>query len=166
MSEQDSNNKMENADNKEATNKKTFVERIFHDDIEGEYDDQGFFNTPNGSFWDPDGVYFNREGFDKHGGYYDENNVYIPGKGWDEENNCYKDELDDEFASDHDPNDDEDGFGDIDMDKIQDEEKLIKVEGDIEKITEDPNKIVHDIDENDNEEDKKEENKKEEDKKE
>ena len=166
MSEQDSNNKMENADNKEASNKKTFVERIFHDEIEGEYDDQGFFNTPNGSFWDPDGVYFNREGFDKHGGYYDENNVYIPGKGWDEENNCYKDELDDEFASDHDPNDDEDGFGDIDMDKIQDEEKLIKVEGDIEKITEDPNKIVHDIDENDNEEDKKEENKKEEDKKE
>ena len=166
MSEQDSNNKMENADNKEASNKKTFVERIFHDNIEGEYDDQGFFNTPNGSFWDPDGVYFNREGFDKHGGYYDENNVYIPGKGWDEENNCYKDELDDEFASDHDPNDDEDGFGDIDMDKIQDEEKLIKVEGDIEKITEDPNKIVHDIDENDNEEDKKEENKKEEDKKE
>ena len=166
MSEQDSNNKMENADNKEASNKKTFVERIFHDDIEGEYDDQGFFNTPNGSFWDPDGVYFNREGFDKHGGYYDENNVYIPGKGWDEENNCYKDELDDEFASDHDPNDDEDGFGDIDMDKIQDEEKLIKVEGDIEKITEVPNKIVHDIDENDNEEDKKEENKKEENKKE
>ena len=166
MSEQDSNNKMENADNKEASNKKTFVEKIFHDDIEGEYDDQGFFNTPNGSFWDPDGVYFNREGFDKHGGYYDENNVYIPGKGWDEENNCYKDELDDEFASDHDPNDDEDGFGDIDMDKIQYEEKLIKVEGDIEKITEDPNKIVHDIDENDNEEDKKEENKKEEDKKE
>ena len=166
MSEQDSNNKMENADNKEASNKKTFVERIFHDDIEGEYDDQGFFNTPNGSFWDPDGVYFNREGFDKHGGYYDENNVYIPGKGWDEENNCYKDELDDEFASDHDPNDDEDGFGDIDMDKIQDEEKLIKVEGDIEKITEDPNKIVHDIEKNDNEEDKKEENKKEEDKKE
>ena len=166
MSEQDSNNKMENTENEEASKKKIFVERIFHDDIEGEYDDQGFFNTPNGSFWDPDGVYFNREGFDKHGGYYDENNIYIPGKGWDEENNCYKDELDDEFASDHDPNDDEDGFGDIDMDKIQDEEKLIKVEGDIEKITEDPNKILHDIDENDNEEDKKEENKKEEDKKE
>ena len=151
MSEQDSNNKMENADNKEASNKKTFVERIFHDDIEGEYDDQGFFNTPNGSFWDPDGVYFNREGFDKHGGYYDDNNEYIPGKGWDEENNCYKDE---------------DEFGDIDMDKIQDEEKLIKVEGDIEKITEDPNKVVHHIEENNNEEDKKEEDKKEEDKKE
>ena len=163
MSEQDSNNKMENADNKEASNKKTFVERIFHDDIEGEYDDQGFFNTPNGSFWDPDGVYFNREGFDKHGGYYDDNNEYIPGKGWDEENNCYKDELEDEFASDHDPNEEEDdGFGEVDMEKIQDEEKLIKVEGDIEKITEDPNKIIHNIEDNENEEDKKEENKKEE----
>ena len=166
MSEQESNKKMENEENPDVSSKKTFVERIFHDDIEGEYDDQGFFNTPNGSFWDPDGVYFNREGFDKHGGYYDDNNIYIPGKGWDEENNCYKDELDDEFASDHDPNEDEDEFGDIDMDKIQDEEKLIKVEGDIEKITEDPNKVVHHIEENNNEEDKKEEDKKEEDKKE
>ena len=166
MSEQESNKKMENEENPDVSSKKTFVERIFHDDIEGEYDDQGFFNTPNGSFWDPDGVYFNREGFDKHGGYYDDNNIYIPGKGWDEENNCYKDELDDEFASDHDPNEEEDEFGDIDMDKIQDEEKLIKVEGDIEKITEDPNKVVHHIEENNNEEDKKEEDKKEEDKKE
>ena len=166
MSEQESNKKMENEENPDASSKKTFVERIFHDDIEGEYDDQGFFNTPNGSFWDPDGVYFNREGFDKHGGYYDDNNIYIPGKGWDEENNCYKDELDDEFASDHDPNEEEDEFGDIDMDKIQDEEKLIKVEGDIEKITEDPNRVVHHIEENNNEEDKKEEDKKEEDKKE
>ena len=39
-----------------------FVEREFSDNIEGEYDDEGFFNTPNGSFWDPDGVYFNKEG--------------------------------------------------------------------------------------------------------
>ena len=163
MSEQETSNKVGNTENKEPPEKKTFVERIFHDDIEGEYDDQGFFNTPNGSFWDPDGVYFNREGFDKHGGYYDDNNVYIPGKGWDEENNCYKDELEDEFASDHDPNEEEDdGFGEIDMEKIQDEEKLIKVEGDIEKITEDPNKIIHNIEDNENEEDKKEENKKEE----
>ena len=161
MSEPEQSSKQ---DNKEKVfSKKTFIERVFHDDIEGEYDDQGFFNTPNGSFWDPDGVYFNRDGFDKHGGYYDDNNEYIPGKGWDEENNCYKDELEDEFASDHDPNEEEDdGFGEIDMEKIQDEEKLIKVEGDIEKITEDPNKIIHNIEDNENEEDKKEENKKEE----
>ena len=47
------------------------------------------------------------------------------------------------------------------MDKIQDEEKLIKVEADIEKITEDPNKIIHHIDENEKDEDKKEEGKEE-----
>ena len=37
------------------------------------------------------------------------------------------------------------------MDKIQDEEKLIKVSADIEKIEEDPNKVVHHIDENEEE---------------
>ena len=52
---------------KKPKNLKDFVEREFTEFIEGEYDEQGFFVTPNGSFWDPDGVYFNREGFDKHG---------------------------------------------------------------------------------------------------
>ena len=49
------------------------------------------------------------------------------------------------------------------MDKIQDEEKLIKVSADIEKIEEDPNKIIHHIDENGDikEDEKKEEEKKE-----
>ena len=145
-------------EDQKKTTKKTFVERIFHDDLEGEYDDEGFFTTPNGSFWDPDGVYFNREGYDKHGGYYDDaTDEYIPGKGWDEQNNCYKDELndDDEFASDHDPEEEaDDGFGDVNMDHIQDEEKLIKVTNDIEEIKEDPNKIVHHIEENEGEENK------------
>ena len=144
-------------DQKKPT-KKTFVERIFQDDLEGEYDDEGFFTTPNGSFWDPDGVYFNRDGYDKHGGYYDDaTDEYIPGKGWDEQNNCYKDELndDDEFASDHDPEEEvDDGFGDVNMDHIQDEEKLIKVTNDIEEVKEDPSKIVHHIEENEEEESK------------
>ena len=150
---------MESKDEKKpTTTKKTFVERIFQDDLEGEYDDEGFFTTPNGSFWDPDGVYFNREGYDKHGGYYDDaTDEYIPGKGWDEQNNCYKDELndDDEYASDHDHEEEEadDGFGDVNLDHIQDEEKLIKVTGDIEKVKEDPSKIVHEIHE-ENEESK------------
>ena len=156
-------------------NKKVFVERELNDDVEGEYDADGFFNTPNGSFWDPDGVYFNREGFDKHGGYYDDQTQeYVPGKGWDEVNNCYKDEYnddyDDEYGSDHDYMED-DGFGDIDLDKIQDEEKLLfKNMNDIEKINEDPTKIVHhleeEVDDGKNEEEKKEEPKKEEPKKE
>ena len=155
----------------ENNNKKTkvFVERELNDEVVGEYDEDGFFNTPNGSFWDPDGVYFNKEGYDKHGGYYDDQTQeYVPGKGWDEANNCYKDEINDdyydEFGSDHDDLED-DGFGDIDLDKIQDEEKLLyKNMNDIEKINEDPTKIVHhievDIDDlklNDKNEDKKDE---------
>ena len=158
---------MEN--NKKKT--KVFVERELNDEVEGEYDEDGFFNTPNGSFWDPDGVYFNREGFDKHGGYYDEETQeYIPGKGWDEVNNCYKDEYnddyDDEYGSDHDYMED-DGFGDIDLDKIQDEEKLLfKNMKDIEKINEDPTKIYHEIPLDEDNSKNKEEGKKEEPKKE
>ena len=66
---------------------KKFIEREWNEDIDGELDEEGFFVAPNGSFWDPDYVYFNREGYDKHGGYYDENSNYIPGEGWDEINN-------------------------------------------------------------------------------
>ena len=127
--------------------KKIFIEKIFNDDIEGEYDEEGFFITPNGSFWDPDGVYFNEEGYDKHGGYY-EKGEYIPGKGWDEDNNCYKDELNDEeeIISDYEQDDEEnDGFDQVDINKIHDEEKLIKITDDIEKINEDPSIIIHQI---------------------
>ena len=148
---------------------KTFVERELNDDVVGEYDDEGFFNTPNGSFWDPDGVYFNKEGYDRHGGYYDDNQEYVPGKGWDEVNNCYKDEYnddyDDEYGSDHDYAED-DGYGDIDLDNIQDEEKLLmKNMKDIEIINEDPTKAVIEVEVDDikfKQEEKKEEPKKEE----
>ena len=127
---------------------KIFIEKIFNDEIEGEYDEEGFFITPDGSFWDPDGVYFNNEGYDKYGGYY-ENGEYIPGKGWDEENNCYKDELndEDEILSDDEQEDDQnDGFEQVDVDKIQDEERLIKITDDIEKINEDPSIIIYKTD--------------------
>ena len=95
---------------KDQKKESTFIEREWNEDIEGEYDEDGFFLTPNGSFWDPDGVYFNRKGFDKHGGYYDDDGVYMPGKGWDKDNNCYESEKeddydeyynDDEFNGDH-----------------------------------------------------------------
>ncbi len=89
----------------ETEKKKTskFIEREWNEEIKGTLDKDGFFITPNGSFWDPDYVYFNRDGFDKHGGYYNDNGVYIPGKGWDEENNCYESEKeDDEFNNEYD----------------------------------------------------------------
>ena len=83
-----------------------FVEREWNEEIEGELDEDGFFITPNGSFWDPDYVYFNREGFDKHGGYYNDEGEYIPGKGWDKENNCYESEKGEDF-DDYDDEDEE-----------------------------------------------------------
>ena len=106
-----------------------FIERVFTDDIEGDYDEDGFFITPNGSFWDPDGMYFNRQGYDKHGGYYDDSNgEYVPGKGWDHVNNCYYDD-DDDFYEDE---EEEGHYGYNDDDDLLDEE--IPITGDIEKI--------------------------------
>ena len=84
---------------------KKFVEREWTEEIEGHLDDDGFFITPNGSFWDPDYVYFNKEGFDKHGGRYDEKGEYVPGKGWDDNLNCYESEK--EINSNDDEEDDD-----------------------------------------------------------
>ena len=47
----------------------------------GEYDDLGFYNLPDGSFYDPDGYHFDKDGFDEFGGTYDDDNNYIPGEG-------------------------------------------------------------------------------------
>ena len=124
-------------DKENEGDKNKFIEREFNDELEGEYDEDGFFTTPNGSFWDPDGVYFNKEGYDKHGGYYDDNDEYVPGKDWDEEYNCYKDEIhyydDDYYIYDftyYDINDyeeDDYAFNNFDMDSIIDEEQFIKI---------------------------------------
>ena len=108
---------------------KKFIERVLTDDIDGEYDNDGFFVTPNGSYWDPDGVYFNREGFDRHGGYYEDNGEYIPGKGWDNINNCYYDEHDDFYED----GDEDDGYY-AHMNDDDDLDEDIPITGDIEKI--------------------------------
>ena len=130
---------------------KKFVEREWNENIEGELDEDGFFTTPNGSFWDPDYVYFNREGYDKHGGYYDENDYYIPGEGWDEIKGCYQDEeSDDDFDEEDVPDDKEKGNqNDVDIiNKENEKEKVIEeikaqedenVEGD-EELSDDEKK--------------------------
>ena len=63
--------------------------RIRTKETKGKLDDDGFFRTPNGSFWDMDGEYFNRHGFDIHGGKYVNVLDYIPGPTWIEELGCY-----------------------------------------------------------------------------
>ena len=90
---------------KPSFKKDTFIEKEWTEDTPGEYDNDGFFVTPNGSFWDPDGVYFNKEGYDKHGGRYDSDGEYMPGEGWDEKNNCYESEIEDYDEFDDQEND-------------------------------------------------------------
>ena len=74
--------------------------------IKGKLDNEGFYRTPNGSFWDPDGEYFNRNGFDINSGFYSDLGEYIPGPDWLSEYGCYPEEkekylninFDDEFG--------------------------------------------------------------------
>ena len=138
-----------------------------------------FFITPNGSFWDPDYVYFNREGFEKNGGHYDNNGEFISGKGWDKENNCYESEKED-----YDENEDENeneynknfNFGERDIDDLDedifDNDNLGKKDLFIKEIIEESkdgikrNVKKDEKIENLNKEDKKEEEEEEDDKKE
>lgn len=45
----------------------------------GKYDDDGFYILEEGDFYDPNGYYFDKKGFDASGGSYDEDGNYIPG---------------------------------------------------------------------------------------
>ena len=65
--------------------------------LDGKADDLGFINTPNGSFYDFDGEYFNKNGFDIHGGWYTKNKEYIYGPDWLSELGCYEDDNNEEF---------------------------------------------------------------------
>ena len=86
---------------------KKFIDKQFKECEGGYYDENNFYISPDGSFWDPDGVYFNKEGFDRHGGFYDDNLEYQPGKGWIKELMCYEDERGEEDNMDEeDDNDD------------------------------------------------------------
>lgn len=101
----------------------------------GKTDENGFYRTPNGSFWDVDGVYFNREGVDVHGGHYDKEFNYHPGEGWIESLMCYEDEVnpnDDIHKSDsyHDDLGDDYEDGDYDVyEDIQDDMRASNLDG-------------------------------------
>jgi hypothetical protein len=68
-------------------------DRDFEEVEGGYYDHQGYYITPNGSFWDENLVYYNRDGFDKYGGTFDEYGTYVPGPDWNEDFGCYNLEL-------------------------------------------------------------------------
>ncbi len=104
-------------ENKESKDKIPKERRKRTKETEGKFDDDGFFTTPNGSFWDMDGEYFNRYGYDIHGGKYIDKLDYIPGPTWIEELGCYPEDKD-KYLKDEDLNDDMDmeqfeGDGDL-----------------------------------------------------
>lgn len=43
----------------------------------GKFDEDKFYILTNGDFYDPEGFYFDTEGFDELGGYYDDNGEYV-----------------------------------------------------------------------------------------
>lgn len=66
-----------------------FIDRPMEEVDGGMYDDRGFYVTPNGSFWDMDGNYFNHDGKDKNGGSYDVFGFYNPGKENDDDKGIF-----------------------------------------------------------------------------
>ena len=112
-------------------------------ETEGKFDDDGFFTTPNGSFWDMDGEYFNRYGYDIHGGKYIDKLDYIPGPTWIEELGCYPEDKD-KYLKEEDLNDDMDmeqfeGDGDLINDM-----KMLNVKDDIKEENKNQNKKEND----------------------
>ena len=94
-------------------------------ETKGEFDEDGFFKTPNGSFWDMDGEYFNHFGFDIHGGKYVDKLDYIPGPTWIEELGCYPEDKD-KYLKEEDLNDIDMDIGDVkDFDIDDKDEDLI-----------------------------------------
>lgn len=92
------------------------VQRQFEEVEGGHFDKVGFYHTPNGSFWDTDGIYFDRNGKDVHGGFYDSEQNYHPGEGWIDSLMCYEDEIMDNNPSSNildEFNDYEDGDYDV-----------------------------------------------------
>jgi hypothetical protein len=81
-------------DNSQTINKApTFQDRDFEEVEGGYYDNNGNYMTPNGSFWDENQIYYNRDGFDKFGGIFDEYGTYYPGQDWNDELCCYNSVL-------------------------------------------------------------------------
>jgi hypothetical protein len=102
-------------------------EREFVEIEGGVYIEEGFYVTPNGSFWDPDGVYFNREGYDKHEGFYDEGFEYNPGRGWIPHLMCYEDDLPDKVKDDVDVEGEDDGLDYDNLDDLHEEVDYDKI---------------------------------------
>ena len=108
-------------DNNNLNSKIPKERRIKTKETKGEMDNDGFFRTPNGSFWDCDGEYFNKFGFDIHGGSYSNILDYVPGPSWIDDLGCYPDEKEKYMKEDNDIDFEE---GDPDLDLKEGEEDI------------------------------------------
>lgn len=82
----------------------------------GYYDEMGFYILPdNQGFYDPRGVYFDKEGFDEHGGYYDEEGKFYSGGTPPKKKTLDDDELIRQFEA----QDDDDSDGEEVHDELQ-----------------------------------------------
>ena len=145
---------MESEKEVEINDKVPKERRIRTNETKGNFDDDGFFRTPNGSFWDMDGEYFNHFGFDIHGGKYIDKLDYIPGPTWIEELGCYPE--DEEKYKKEDINQ---MIDDNDLDLLEGEEEIINNEFEKLGINEEKNKKSN-LNETKNKVDKKSKNKK------
>lgn len=77
--------------------------------LKGHYDKEGFYVLEeDGAFYDPNGYYFDAEGYDQFGGYY-ENGYYKPGEEFAEE---YYRRYEEMYGEEDDEYDMEDYFSD------------------------------------------------------
>jgi len=62
-------------DNRPLLMAKEEIEKL---NLNGAFDEDGFYILKDGDFYDPLGYYFDKHGFDEHGGRYDDQGYYIP----------------------------------------------------------------------------------------
>lgn len=112
----------------------------------GVMDNDGFFRTPNGSFWDCDGEYFNRQGYDIHGGSYMNVLDYVPGPTWISEYGCYPEEKEFYLHDDKDIEEFDDNEEGIDREEGDFDDGNDLTEEDYKKLgisKEDLGKVLH-----------------------
>lgn len=113
----------------------------------GKFDQDGFYMLSGGDFFDPEGYYFNKLGFDEFGGFYDKNGDYLSPPGIIvAEDGGFAYVGDDDFEEDYDDyynelNPDEED----DEDEEQQDQQAQEEEFDDEEIEDlgiDPNEIT------------------------
>ena len=68
---------VESAQNNPEEGKLVRMKKEEIEELEGHYDNDGFFLLKEGGFFDPNGYRFDKDGYDGLGGFYDEEGYYV-----------------------------------------------------------------------------------------